>query len=62
MLFIMGEHMCEILHIAQHQHWMGLKQSAVWYVLLVGRRSVPSLILSVLSPPLSLSDRLSSPS
>lgn len=37
--------MCEILHIAQYQRWMGLKQTAVWYVLLVRRRGAPSLIL-----------------
>lgn len=44
MLFI-SAHMCEILHIAQYQRWMGLKQTAVWYVLLVRRRGAPSLIL-----------------
>lgn len=44
MLFI-SVHMCEILHIAQYQRWMGLKQTAVWYVLLVRRRGAPSLIL-----------------
>lgn len=30
----MGEHMCEIPHITQHQDWISLKQTAVWYVLL----------------------------
>ena len=63
--------MCEIPHIIQHQRWISVKQTAAWYVLSwcgwCGLRRILRSFKcfhsssSLLSPPLSLSDGLSSP-